>query len=203
MGDPSKNEMLSDGQSATQCPKEYTFKIGSKIIHFIDTPGIGDVRGIQQDKENFDNILAFLLNYEKINAVCVLLKPNNSRLTVAFRFCILELLTHLHKSLENNILFCFTNSRSTFYRPGDTMPTLKKLLVEHDIGITIDNTRYFCFDNEAFRFLACLKNGVPFEDEEKQMFSQSWDKSLKTTKKLVERVLSLPPHDIKKKIELE
>lgn len=58
------------------------------MFHLIDTPGIGDCRGIEKDKENFDNILAFLTCYDKINAVVVLLKPNNARLTVAFKFCV-------------------------------------------------------------------------------------------------------------------
>ena len=185
IGNQSKNEILQDGQSATQRPKEYVFETAKSVIHFIDTPGVGDVRGNQKDMENFDNILTFLLAYEKINGVCVLLKPNSSRLTVAFRFCVLELLTHLHKSLEQNILFCFTNSRSTSYKPGDTLPVLKRLLAENNIGLKLDNTRYFCFDSEAFRFLACLKNGVNLDDEEKRMLSKSWGKSLKTTEELI------------------
>ena len=90
------------------------------MVHFIDTPGIGDVRGIHKDKENFDNILDFLLKYENINGVCVLLKRNNSRLTVAF------------------------------YVPGDTMTVLEKLLSDYNVGINLDNTKYFCFDNGAF-----------------------------------------------------
>ena len=98
---------MQDGQSATQAPKEHTFKIGTSTVHFIDTPGMCDVRGIEKDKENFDSILEFLLKYDKINAVCVLLRPNNARLTVAFRFCVLELLTHLNKSLEKKSSFLF------------------------------------------------------------------------------------------------
>ena len=131
IGCQSNNENFQDGESATQSPREYVFQSGSTTVHFLDTPGIGDVGGVRKDKENFDNILAFLTKFEKINAVFVLLKPNNSRLSVAFRYCVLGLLTHLHKSLEQNLLFCFTNSRSTFYRPGDTMPVLKKLLREN------------------------------------------------------------------------
>ena len=84
IGNTSKNELLQAGESATQYPQEYIFETLSSTVHLIDTPGIGDVRGTWQDKENFDNILSFLLNYEKINAVCMLLKPNNSRLTVSF-----------------------------------------------------------------------------------------------------------------------
>ena len=148
------NEVLASGQSATQLPREYVFETNTTRFHLIDTPGIGDCRGIEKDKENFENILVFLTNYDKINAVVVLLKPNNARLTVAFRFCVLELLTHLHKSLVSNIIFAFTNSRGTFYRPGDSLPVLKKLLQEKKIGINLSPSNYFCFDNEAFRYLS-------------------------------------------------
>ena len=146
------NEILKDGQSATQLPHEYTFETETLRYHLIDTPGVGDSRGIEKDKENFDNILAFLTYYEKINAVVVLLKPNNSRLTVAFKFCILELLTHLDKSLESNIIFAFTNSRGTFYKPGDTLHVLRRLLMDQNVNISLSPQTYFCFDNEAFRY---------------------------------------------------
>ena len=156
------NEELKDGQSATQFPQEYTFETEETKYHLIDTPGIGDSRGIAKDRENFDNIMAFLINYPKINAVVVLLKPNSSRLTIAFRFCVLELLTHLHKSLVNNIIFAFTNSRGTFYRPGDTLPVLKQLLKEKKVDIILSPKTYFCFDNEAFRYYLVSEMAVNF-----------------------------------------
>ena len=146
------NNACPYGQSATQFPQEHILETKTTRFHLIDTPGIGDCRGIEKDKENFENILAFLTCYDKINAVVVLLKPNNSRMTVAFRFCVLELLTHLHKSLVNNIIFAFTNSRGTFYRPGDSLPVLRRLLQERYINITLSPSTYFCFDNEAFRY---------------------------------------------------
>ena len=146
------DEHFKDGESATQFPREYSIETETTRYHLIDTPGIGDSRGIDQDKENFDNILAFLTSYDKINAVVVLLKPNIARLTIAFKFCVLELLTHLHKSLVTNIIFAFTNSRGTFYRPGDTLPALKRLLKDKKIDITLSPETYFCFDNEAFRY---------------------------------------------------
>ena len=145
------NEVLASGQSGTQFPQEHMLETDTTRYHLIDTPGIGDCRGIERDKENFENILAFLTCYNKINAVVVLLKPNNARLTIAFKFCVLELLTHLHKSLVFNIIFAFTNSRGTFYRPGDSLPVLKKLLETYKIGINLSPSNYFCFDNEAFR----------------------------------------------------
>ena len=135
------------------------FETDTRRYHLIDTPGIGDCRGTGKDKENFENILQFLTLYNKINAVVVLLKPNNPRLTVAFRFCVLELLTHLHKSLASNIIFAFTNSRGTFYKPGDSLPVLKELLQEYNLEIDVSPSNYFCFDNEAFRYLLLYPYG--------------------------------------------
>ena len=98
--------------------------------------------------------MASLSIYGKIHAVVVLLKPNNPRLSVAFKFCVLELLKHLHKSLQSNIIFAFTNSRGTFYQPGDTLPVLKELLEKNKLKIDLSPSNYFCFDNEAFRYLS-------------------------------------------------
>ena len=82
------------------------------------------------------------------------------------------------------------------------MPVLETLLSDHDIGIKLDNTRYFCFDNEAFRFLACLKAGVAFEEKVTQIYSESWEHSLRTTEKLIKQVEGLLPHDTKKTLSL-
>ena len=131
------NEIGETGDSQTQFPQEYLIETETEDYCLIDTPGIGDSRGIHKDKENFANILAFLAKYKKLNAVVVLVKPNISRLTVAFKFCVVELLTHLHRSLTDNIIFAFTNSRGTFYRPGDSFPVLKKLLKDYEINIDL------------------------------------------------------------------
>ena len=148
------NEHFATGQSATQSPREYMFETKDAKFNLIDTPGIGDCRGTNKDKQHFEEIMASLSIYGKIHAVVVLLKPNNPRLSVAFKFCVLELLKHLHKSLQSNIIFAFTNSRGTFYQPGDTLPVLKKLLEKNNLNIDVSPSNYFCFDNESFRYLS-------------------------------------------------
>ena len=83
-----KNEVNDPGTSATQYPKAYVFETEDKLIRLIDTPGIGDTRGIETDNKNFDMILKYLANFDKLNGICILLKPNNARLTTMFKFCI-------------------------------------------------------------------------------------------------------------------
>lgn len=179
----AENESDVLGDSATQESKVYTFPIlgQKKILRLIDTPGIGDTRGIDQDEKNCEDILQTISRYNELHAICILLQPNNARLTAQFEFCIKQLLSRLDRSATDNIIFIFTNSRQSFYRPGDTMSALQRLLdnirkqsPHIDIRIRKENT--FCMDNEAFRFLMAMKQ-VKFKQEEVAEFEKSWNTS--------------------------
>ena len=198
-----KNEDQQAGQSSTQMPKSYVFRHRKVHVRIIDTPGIGDTRGIDQDRINFQNIMTHISKLDEINGICVLLKPNNARLTVMFTFCIKELLTHLHRDACRNIVFCFTNARSTFYMPGDTLPALRQLLADStDIDLRLCKETIYCIDNESVRFLAALKQGVKFDDEQKKNYSTSWEMSVKETERLIDYISSLPPHKVKNTLSL-
>jgi hypothetical protein len=201
------NEVQSTGQSATQQSKVYSFCLDDDTtVRLIDTPGIGDTSGIEQDKKNFNNILSTLSGHEELHGICILLKPNNARLSVVFKYCIKELLTYLHCDASKNIIFCFTNSRGTFYRPGDTLPVLKTLLKSNlDVEIPVSQTTVYCFDSEAFRFLAAIKNKshpVKFPDEERENFAKSWERSCYETWRMMKHIKSLTPHPIQSTINL-
>ena len=202
IGERDANEVMEPGKSATKEPRCHSFYAGKQVINLIDTPGIGDSEGIQEDKKNFDNILSHLARYDQIHAVCILLKPNNSRLTAMFRFCIQELLAHLHSSVKDNIVFCFTNARATFYKPGDTLPTLNQELENRNVGIKATPQNYFCFDNEPFRFLACLSNGVEFGEGDIETYAGSWRKSVEETKRLFQHISTLNPHKVRNTLSM-
>uniref|UniRef100_A0AC34FE27 G domain-containing protein n=1 Tax=Panagrolaimus sp. ES5 TaxID=591445 RepID=A0AC34FE27_9BILA len=181
----SKNESFRKGESGTQEPLCHTFRVGEKIIRLIDTPGIGDTRGAKADADNFAAILKYISYHNEIHGICILLKPNNSKMSVLFKYCINELLVHLHKSAAANIAFCFTNSRSTFYSPGDTMPVLERYIENmQDIHISLTKETTYCFDNEAFRFLCCLNNGEKFDDKTRNTYEDSWRISVEETLRL-------------------
>lgn len=200
-----ENEVFTVGHSSTQTTKVYPFPIGDTLFRLIDTPGIGDTRGIDQDKKNFQNILSTLAHHNEIHGICILLKPNNAKLTVMFRFCIKELLTYLHRDASKNIVFCFTNSRSTLYKPGDTFPALNALLKENkEVEIVVSPHTVYCFDSEAYRYLAAVKNNPPvhFEENDKDIFAKSWEKSVSETRRLLEHVVASEPHQIKSTLNL-
>lgn len=191
-----KNEKPGDGQSSTQYPKTFVFRQDDFTLRVIDTPGMGDTAGIDKDKENFQNILTHIARLDKLHGICILLKPNNSRLTALFEYCIKELLTNLHKNACRNIIFCFTNSRSTFYHPGDTMAPLLKLLRDNQINIALNKDTVYSVDNEAIRYLAAITNSMQYNQTERQLFNTSWITTMKEEDRLLKYVSSIPAHEV-------
>jgi hypothetical protein len=183
------------GQSVTQHCKSYVFTLkdgdnGRKLC-IIDTPGIGDVRGLAQDDINMQHILSYINNLKHLNAVCILMKPNNTRLTIFFRSCFMQLFDLLGENARDKIIFCFTNSRSTFYTPGNTAPLVKELLKSlpiENIPFTKNNT--FCFDSESFRYLVAIQNGVTFIKSEESDYKDSWNKSASESKRFLQYIRS-------------
>jgi len=161
VGDRDDEHDGSKGDSATQQTSVYPINIGSRTIRLIDTPGIGDTRGVQYDKKNMADILATLNSYDELHGILILLKSNSARLTITFEFCIKELLTHLHRSAVNNIAFGFTNTRISNYTPGDTFGPLETLLAQQsEVQLSLTMQTSYCFDSESFRYLAAYKQGV-------------------------------------------
>ncbi|GJQ65233.1 hypothetical protein Trydic_g7363 [Trypoxylus dichotomus] len=192
--DESPNERTEPGVSSTQNIQSYLLQKGETKIRLIDTPGIGDTRGMQYDEENTEKLLTFIGELDHINAVCILLKPNNSRFSVLFDYCLKHILLRLDKRIQSNIIFLFTNTRSSFYTPGDTYLPLKTMLKEistKNFFIPFNNSNVFCVDNESFRYLAAKSKGFCFNENDVEEFEKSWDKSARTCKKMIDYVSSL------------
>jgi GTPase SAR1 family protein len=199
IGTPDQSEQKgSVGQSCTRECRSFVFRIGNRKLRLIDAPGIGDTQGVLQDEKNFEDILAYIAQYEYLNGICILLKPNEERLHILFRFCVKELLRHLHVHAKQNIMFVFTNARATSYQPGSSAPLLKELLrglkdqSKTEVPFARENS--FLFDSEAFRFLALCKNGVTFSSDEKKDYSRSWDYSIKEFSRLMSRIIRCDKH---------
>lgn len=58
-----------------------------------------------------------------------------------------------------------------------------------------------CFDNEAFRFLACCKNGVDLLSE-KHLYVDSWEKSVDELDRMFKTISKLKPHNIRETTSL-
>ena len=194
----SNEDYEHQGQSVTQQCKSYIFDLNDRFrLRLIDTPGIGDTRGIDQDIKNINHILTYINSLSHINAICLLLKPNASRLNIFFRSCIKQLLAYVTPNGYKNIVFCFTNSRATFYAPGDTGPLLHKMLNdEHLNDIPFQKRNTFCFDNESFRYLAAKRCGINFDDYQKGECRDSWTKSVNESVRLLNFIETCEPYNV-------
>ena len=194
--DPNENHD-HPGQSVTQHCRSYVFKIGTQTkLRLIDTPGMGDTRGLEQDDMNMEHILSFITNLPHLNAICILLKPNESRLNVVLRSYFTRLLNFLGENARNNIVFCFTNTRSTFFVPGNTGPLLRKMINDLPTkGIPFAKANTFCFDSEAFRYLVALQNGIKFDTYQEKEYEQSWASSSATSMQFIQYISQLQPYE--------
>jgi len=146
-------------------------------------------------------VLMFISYYDELHGIVFLLKPNDARPETSFKYCIKKLLKNLHRSAVANLLFIFTNTHSTFYEPGDTLPVLKTLLRELQtqppyVEIpTTNNT--VCVDTESFRYLAARSFGVQFKEAMDEDFQRSWEKSSATARRIVYQIKTLTPQCVR------
>jgi GTPase SAR1 family protein len=180
--DNSHNEDFDHpGQSVTQHCQCHSYRLNGGVgrkLRIIDTPGFGDTRGLDQDDRNMQHILDYVKKLKYVNAICFLLKPNESRLSIFLQSCLTQLSNLLGPDFVDHIIFCFTNARSTFYTPGNTAPLLKDMLSSVSIrNVPFNKKNTYCFDSESFRYLVALQNEVSFSDLDKQEYEMSWKNS--------------------------
>ncbi|KAH1009658.1 hypothetical protein HUJ04_001985 [Dendroctonus ponderosae] len=194
------NEVLKTGASATQAVKTYSFYIntGKTLVRLIDTPGMGDTRGIEADDENCENILNYISRLHELHAICYLTKPQQSRSTVYFNYCVSQILSRLEKSACKNIVFAFTHARGTNFKPGKALELFKNIAEEIKANpahaeIPLENN-VFCFDNEAFETLAAIKRRIQLNPEDRASSITSWNKSMQQCWAMLNYVSRLAPH---------
>ncbi|KAI9204707.1 uncharacterized protein BJ171DRAFT_505169 [Polychytrium aggregatum] len=142
-----------------------------------------------------------------LNAVVIALPTNQSKLTVWFRFCIMELFKYLDREVIQNIIFLFTKAQATSFRMGDTIHVLKRLFGEikdqSGIEIPLSESNTFLIDNEAYRYLMTPKEMFHFDESEVKQFKDSWNKSAQACQKLVELASRGSPKSFEKTGQLE
>ncbi|XP_054152836.1 uncharacterized protein LOC128951613 [Oppia nitens] len=216
-GDDNNENFDSPGQSTTQQCRAYCFRYENDdhqiLVRLIDTPGVGDTRGTDQDKYNLDHVLQFISQYEWLHLICILMKPDMVRLTETFQYCLKQLLSYLQKDASNNMVFVFTNTRPTFYRPKNTPALLKQVLDELEtqtpgVRIPLDKQTMYCVDNDSFQYLIAVRDGVEFEADLLDNYELSWQRSVDECKRLLNYVTvgqsrkPLPPHRIQNTLSI-
>ena len=184
---PTRLRLREDSsQYATQHVKVYPFPIviGQKIfnLRLIDTPPIGDTRGIVQDNINMDNIFAYVATLKKLHGICFVLKSGHTSFNKFQEYCLKQMLTRLDKSASQNIIFITTYS--IFY-PDEVKKTRERVLVPlvrnilskpPHVSIPLNDNNIFTLDNEA---LLKLQGRIYCNPDVLDRLAQSWDLSSK------------------------
>ncbi|KAI9209939.1 uncharacterized protein BJ171DRAFT_485613 [Polychytrium aggregatum] len=195
-----KNEIQVSGHKTTQSPRTYVQQArlpsGQAIqVKLIDTPGMGDARGPQQDRATMCQIISYLSNYPKIDCFMFLVKSSNSRPGTWFLPCLKDLLKRFPDTKAADIAFVFTHARTTLFRPGDTMKMLKALL-DHSrrngpMDISISSENLLMVDNEAYLYLLAREQTL-FSANDEENFEASWDRSSESWYRLLTRLAGIP-----------
>lgn len=127
------NSNISASQT-TEC-NIYTFENDNLILSLIDTPGLGDTNGYEQDQQNVATIVNGVQKVHDFNAICLVHKGTDAKQDTILKYLISELKGMLTKECQNNFIVCFTAVVSKF-----------KIDATHAIqamGIPIDKKVYF------------------------------------------------------------
>ncbi|CAG2177301.1 unnamed protein product, partial [Oppiella nova] len=101
------------------------------------------------------------------------------------------------------------NSRATNYAPGESGPALNSLLKDisekpPNVDIKYGKSTIYCFDSEAFRFAVATAppNRLPFSDDSKQDYENSWRRGVGECERLFKHIISLHPHKVRDTLSL-
>ena len=189
------------GDSVTAFPMEYSFTYECTQINFIDTPGLNDTKdtyGNDADKENVNNILRLLSSYDEIHAIFILVRICDVKLTKHMKYTLTEILRRLDTDACNNVFFIFTYASTMNFEPDDTQLTLQEFMKDNDLPISLLSKRppIFCFENNIVDYLVKCKNKIPQSDDSKSKALHNWNKSVESTKAILEHICSVRAHSL-------
>ena len=96
--------------SKTSEAKFYNTELCKMRMTVIDTPGFGDSRGLEQDKENVKKIIDALRHEDYINCVCLVINGRQARMSASLKYVLGEISSILPKEVFDNIIVVFTNT---------------------------------------------------------------------------------------------
>ncbi|XP_065115133.2 uncharacterized protein [Paramisgurnus dabryanus] len=138
-------------------------------LTIIDTPGYGDTRGADRDREIAESLLHLCTIEDvmnKIIAVCFVVKADQNRLSGRQEYIFDALQNSFGKDIAENIVLLLTHSKG--YPPKNALTAVKAAKVKCAVDEKKNQPIYFLFDN-------C--QGETFDEDYQIIQDQSWDLS--------------------------
>ncbi len=154
----SESALGDDTKSKTTKCQTYTFSHpnnNSIKFTFIDTPGLSDTKGTEQDDKNIDEIVNMAINVSSLSALIIIANGTEARITPTIRNTLVRLANNIPDVLvQRNLLLVLTKcskvsasfSEETFAREI-AKPKVNVYYNQsiHDISRVFMRTRFFNF----------------------------------------------------------
>ena len=173
------------GESQTQGYNTYTFQTEDYILTIADTPGMGDTKGIDKDKDNLRHIVCSIKELGSFHAVCLVHNASACKLNPSMKYAITELKGVLSEECKNNIVVCYTNVQN---ENNITATDALKAL-----NIPLDHCFYF--ENECLMppfEMAKIKTDEELEDY-KDLSKVRWRSNTRNFKLMMDTVRKMAP----------
>lgn len=136
----------------------YEIELDDFTLKIIDTPGLADTAGIEQDEKNVELIINGIREVSKIDGILFVQKSTDVRLDIGLKYLISKIQGMLPKGCEDNFFTCLTAVVNRLKL--DVLPALEEM------GIPLNN--YFTFENDALVHPShlCEVVGISLDDIE-------------------------------------
>ncbi|XDV48051.1 hypothetical protein PO909_017549 [Leuciscus waleckii] len=162
-------------------------------LTIIDTPGYGDTRGVDLDKEIAESLLSLSESAEGINeidAVCLVIKATQNRLSDRQKYIFDAVQSLFGRDTAENIVLLFTHS--TGARPKDALTAVKEAKIKCAVNAK-NQPVFFLFDN-------CQSEPADEDeddDEDETIQDQSWNRSFRGMAGLLKFLDTIKPKSLK------
>jgi len=174
----SESNIFNRSVAQTQKATEYKFLLDDNQYCIVDTPGLNDTSGHDQDDKNIQTIIDSAINANELSGIVLILNGTEARITPNIKALINRFRGILPDSIVKNIIVVFTMCRP------DTCNT--DIECFNDLGITPSEIIYI--NNTSFS-----SDPKTWSEPSKKMLALEWDDSMEQCKNITEVVSSMSP----------
>ncbi|XP_048031493.1 uncharacterized protein LOC125258550 [Megalobrama amblycephala] len=199
--DDQSKQSLAHSQTSIITVYGFYLQESKTDLTIIDTPGYGDTRGVDLDKQIAVSFLSLCKSEEgihEIHAVCLVIKATQNRLSDRQIYIFDAVQSLFGKDTAENIVLLFTHS--TGAPPKNALTAVKEAKIkcaENDKKKPV----FFLFDN-------CQSDTDDEEDDDdededrKLRLNQSWDRSFKGMAKLFKFLDTIQPKSLRMTVDV-
>ena len=176
-----QSDNMISGQAASQTKVCNVYDIEYKGVHLtvIDTPGIGDTQGIDQDKKNMKMVIETIISTNGLDALCVVHNATDCRENSVIRYMVGEILYVMPPTFISNLFLCFSNCGN-----GAKLDARDCLS-----AFNVPFSRSLQFESSSLVNPKLSRNhGIRMAEDTEKRYGKSWSRNKKQSNKLMDGI---------------